>query len=93
MNIFPLNFGLDGAGDGRFCRTASVSAFLMVDVGSFKDTMKIVCVDLCTEGLTGVQKVIARVGRQDFYLGRDGGYMIPIYSNIGQGMRSHFEKW
>ena len=35
---------------------------------------------------------IARVGRQDFYLGHDDGYMIPSRSNIGQGMRIHFEK-
>ena len=25
-------------------------------------------------------------------LGDDGGYMIPIHSNIGHGMRTHFEK-
>ena len=35
---------------------------------------------------------IACKGRQDFYLGYDGGYMIPIHSKIGQGMRTHFEK-
>ena len=35
---------------------------------------------------------IAYKGQQDFYLGRDGGYMIPIHSKIGQGMRTHFEK-
>ena len=34
---------------------------------------------------------IACKGRQDFYLGHDGGYMIPIHSKIGQGMRTHFE--
>ena len=48
--------------------------------------------------LTGVHKVmcsaaeIAWKGRQDFYLGHDGGYMIPIHSKNGQGMRIHFEK-
>ena len=31
-------------------------------------------------------------GLQDFYLGHDGGYMIPIHSKIGHGMRIHFEK-
>ena len=25
-------------------------------------------------------------------VGHDGGYMIPIHSNIGQGMRIHFDK-
>ena len=48
--------------------------------------------------LIGVLKVmysaaeIACKGRQDFYRGYDGGHMIPIHSNIGQGMRIHFEK-
>ena len=47
---------------------------------------------------TGVHKVLCGVaeivceGRQDFYLRHDGGYMIPIHSKIGQGMRIHFEK-
>ena len=47
--------------------------------------------------LTGIHKVvrsaaeIACKGRQDFYLGHDGGYMIPVHSKIGQGMESHFE--
>ena len=34
---------------------------------------------------------IACKGRPDFYLGYDGGYMIPIHSKIGQGMKIHFE--
>ena len=48
--------------------------------------------------LTGVHKVlcsaaeIAHMGRHDFYLGHDGGHMIPIYSKIDQEMRNHFEK-
>ena len=48
--------------------------------------------------LTDVHKVfcsaaeIACKGRQDFHLGHDGGCMIPIHSNIGQGMRIHLEK-
>ena len=41
--------------------------------------------------LTGAHKVlcnageIACKGRQDFYLGHHGGYMISIHSKIGQG--------
>ena len=31
-------------------------------------------------------------GRQDFYLGHDGGFMIPVHSKIGEEMRMHFEK-
>ena len=48
--------------------------------------------------LTGVHEVlrsaaeIACKGRQDFYLGHDGGHMIPMRSEIDQGMRIHFEK-
>ena len=51
-----------------------------------------------TGRLTGVHKVLRSAaeisckGRQDFYLGHDGGYMIPIYSKIGQETRNHFEK-
>ena len=43
-------------------------------------------------GFLMVAAEIACKGRQDFYLGHDGGYMIPIYSKIGQEMRNHFEK-
>ena len=35
---------------------------------------------------------IACKGRQDFYLGHDGGHIILIHSKIGQGMRINFEK-
>ena len=34
---------------------------------------------------------IACKEREDLDLGHDGGYMIPIHSNIGQGMGIHFE--
>ena len=48
--------------------------------------------------LTGVHKVwcsaaeIACKEQQDFYLGQDGGHVIPIDSKNGQAMRKHFEK-
>ena len=35
---------------------------------------------------------IARKGRQDFYMGHDGGFMLPIHSKTGQGMKTHFEE-
>ena len=35
--------------------------------------------------LTGAHKVLCSAGQ-------NGGYMIPIHSKIGQGMRTHFEK-
>ena len=47
---------------------------------------------------TGAHKVLCSAAeiackrRQDFHLGHDGGYMIPIHSKNGQGMRNHFEK-
>ena len=47
VNTFPLNFGPDGTGGGRFYRTASgVTGFLMVELGSSKDSVKMVCSDL-----------------------------------------------
>ena len=53
VNACPWNFGPDGAGDGRFYRTASgVCVFLTVERGSFKVTMKTVCVDLCVQRTT-----------------------------------------
>ena len=48
--------------------------------------------------LIGVHKVlcsaaeIACKGPKDFYLGHDGGYMIPSHSKIGQEMRIHLAK-
>ena len=98
VNTFPLNFGPDGAGDVGFDRT--VSGEWIPDGGAWQ------CQGYDENGLlgslngrlTGVHKVfcsaaeIACKGRQDFHLGHDGGYMIPIHSNIGQGMRIHLEK-
>ena len=71
-----------------------VNGFRMVEFGSFKDTMKTVCSDLRMDDslvYTSASEIVCK-GRQDFYLGHDGGYMIPMYSKIGQGMRNHFEK-
>ena len=59
-----------------------VNGFLMVELSNSK---------ALRSRLAGYT-TFARKGRQDFYLGHDGGYMIPIYSKIGQGMRNHFEK-
>ena len=59
------------------------NGFLTEELGNFKDTVKTDCSDPPNGRLTGVHKVlcsaaeIACTGRQDFYLGRDGGYMIP----------------
>ena len=74
-----------------------VNGFLMVELGNFKDTLKNGLLRSLNGRLTGVHKVlysaeIACKGRQDFYLGHDGGYMILIHIKIGQGIRTHFEK-
>ena len=45
--------------------------------------------------LTCVHKVLCSAaetacrGRQDFYLGHEGGYMFPIHSKIGHGLGIH----
>ena len=54
-----------------------------ISIGSKTD-----CSDSLNGRLTGVHKVLCSVaeiackGRQDFYLGHDGGCMIPIHSKI-----------
>ena len=98
VNTFPLNFGLDGAGGGRFYRTASGEWIPGGGAWQFKGYDENGLLRSPNERLSGVHKMlcraaeIARLGRQDFYLGHDGGYMIPITSDVGQGMRNHFGK-
>ena len=63
----------------------------MVELGNCKDTTMLGSLN---GRLVGVHKVlcsaaeIACFGRQDFYLGHVGGYMIPVYSKIGQDEKS-----
>ena len=70
----------------------------MVELGSFQGYDENGLLRSLNGRLAGAHKVlcsaaeIACKGRQDFYLGHDGGYMIPIHSKIGQGMRIHCEK-
>ena len=96
VNTFPLNFGPEGAGDGRFHRTASVEWIPDGGPWQFQGYDETGLLRSQSGRLTGVHKVlcmaaeIACKGRQDFYLGHDGEYMILIHSNIGQGMRIHF---
>ena len=60
-----------------------VSAFLKVELDSFKVTMKTDCADLCTEDSRVNTKVLCSVGKfacerhQDFNLGSDGGVLKP----------------
>ena len=92
VNTFPLRFGSEGAGGGRFYRTASGEWILDGRAWQFQGCGEKGLLRSLNGRLTCVHKVlcsaeIARKGRQDFYLGHDGGYMIPIHSKIGQGMR------
>ena len=98
MNTFPLSFGPEGAGDGRFYRTASGEWIPDGGAWQFQGYDENGLLRSLDGRLTRVHKVlcgaaeIACRGRQDFYLGHDGGCMISIHSKIGQGMRSRFEK-
>ena len=98
VNTFPSNFGAVGARDGKFSRNSSGA---WIPDGGAWQSQGYDENDLprsLNGTLIGVLKVmcsaaeIACKGRQDFYLGHDGGHMIPIHSKIGQGMRTHFEK-
>ena len=98
VNTFPLNSGPDGAGDGRFLRTASGEWLPDGGVWQLKGYDENGVLRSLNGRLTGLHKVlcgaaqIARVGRQDFYLGHDGGYMIPIYSKNCSRNENDFEK-
>ena len=95
VNTFPLNFGPEGAG-GRFLSNSQCC----VDGGAWQfqgyDENGL-CRSL-NGRLAGVHKVlcvageIASKGRQDLYLGADGGFMILVHSKIGHDMRMHFER-
>ena len=98
VSTCPLNFGPDGAGDERFYRTASGEWIPDCGAWQFQGYDENGLLASLNGRLIGVHEVlcsaaeIACKGRQDFYLGHDGGHMIPIHSKIGQGMRIHFEK-
>ena len=98
LNTFPLNFGPEGAGDGIFYRSV-IGEWILVDgAWQFQGYYENGLLRSLNGRLTGAHKMvcsaaeIACKGRQDDHLGHDGGYMIPIHSRIGQGMRIHFEK-
>ena len=96
-NTFPLNFGPDGA---RRWKILSDSGGWIPDgrAWQFQGYDENGLLRSLNGRLIGAHKVlcsaaeIACKGRQDFYLGHDGGYMIPVHGKIGQGIRIHFEK-
>ena len=82
MNTFPLNFGPDGAGDGRFHRTAS-GDWIPGGVWQFKGYDEKVASISERKTAQGVVWCC-----RDFFLGHDGEHMIPICSKIGHGITS-----
>ena len=90
VNACPLYSGPDGAGDGSFCRTASGECIFDGGARQFQRYDEDgLCRSLNGEH-TGVHKVVCSAGevackgRQDFYLGSDGGFMIPVPSKNWQ---------
>ena len=95
MNTFPLNFGPEGPGDGRFYRTASGEWIPDGGAWQFQQYDENGLLRSLNGRLIGVLCSAAEMAckeQQDFYVEHDGGYMIPIHSNIGQGTIIHFEK-
>ena len=94
MNRFPLKFGPNRAGDGRFYRTASGEWIHDGGAWQFPGFDENGLLRSLNGRLTGVHMVlcsaaeIACKGRQDFQLGHDGGSMIPIHCKIGHGTRT-----
>ena len=72
MNTFPLNFGPEGAGDGRFYRTASGEWILDVGAGQFQGYDENGLLRSLNGRLCSAAEIACK-GRQDFYLGHDGG--------------------
>ena len=66
-----------------------VNGFQRVELGYLKATNGLL--RFLNGRLTGVHKVLCSVaeiacdGRQDFHLGHDGGYMVPIHSKKSSG--------
>ena len=98
VDTCSLNFCPDGEGDGWFHRAASGEC--IPDSGAWQCQ----CYDenglrrSLNGRLTGVHKVlwsaaeIAYKGRQDFCLGSDCGFVIPVHSKVGHEMRKHSER-
>ena len=55
------------------------------------DAYEVLC-STAPEPAAGAAEIACKE-QQDFYLGHDGGYMIPTHSRIGQELRLHFVKF
>ena len=99
VNTCPLNFGPNGTGDGRFYLTASGERSLGGGAWQLPGYDENGLCRSLNGRLTGEHRVlcnareIACKGGQDFYLGSDGGFVIPVHSKIGHEVRMHFESW
>ena len=88
-----IDFGPDGAGDGRFCRIASCEWVLDGGAWQFRGYDENDLHRFMNGRLIGVHKVLCsaaetvRKGRQDFYLGHDGGILIQIWSRNENSFR------
>ena len=93
VSTFPLSFGPEGAGDGRFYRTATDGGARQSQGYDESGSPRPL-----NERLTDAHQVLCSAaeieyeGQQDFHLGHDGGYMIPHHRKICQGMRAHLQK-
>ena len=94
VNTVPSNFGPEGIGDGSFydwIPDGEAWQYQGYDenglprslTGRFTDAHQVLC---------SAAEIARKRKKQDFCLGHDGGYVIPIHSKIGQGMRIHFGK-
>ena len=87
-----------GNRDGRFCRTASGAWIPDGGAWQFQGYDENGLLRSLNGRLTDAHQVLCSAAeivckeQQDFYLGHDGGCMVPVHSKIGQGMRTHFEK-
>ena len=70
----------------------------LVDLGSFQGYDENGLCRSLNGRLAGSHKVLCSAGeivckgRHDFFLGSDGGCVIPVHSKIGHAMRMHFER-
>ena len=97
VNTFPSNFGPEGTGDGSFCDWIPDG-----EAWQFQGYGENGLPRSLNGKLTDAHQVLgsnasasapaAYKEEQDFYVGHDGGYMIPIQSKFGQEMGSHYEK-
>ena len=99
-----MNFGPEGIGGGSFhdwipdgeawqFQGYDESGFTRSLDGRLMDAYEVLSSSASASASAPAPRVagIARKEQQDFYVKRNGGYMIPTHSKIGQEMRIHFE--